>query len=335
MPQSDGATVVFLGRALKKTPDWADLLNVQSECDIDDLLRVADPSKQWFKDRAIDIIRDGSSLPGFSPSTVQLIRTMQDLESPMDIIAGTIELDPGLCMQCLKAANSASRGGHNIKSIDQAVSMLGTAEISRMAMAMGVMTGFNHLRIKVDWNRFWLHSLLVARLTHKIGSCYKESDGSEYLAGLLHDVGKLMLEHFFPREFENMLMRANGRQRSHWQTEAEMLGLTHAQIGAALCRTIDVHPRVVHAIRYHHEPLFPDSINAPFTNNGFLPCCLAVANALAKAVNTRFESNERMPDLDDLAEWHYMAEFETVASIDLDLETAREEAEIDIQAMSA
>lgn len=327
--------MVFFVERLKKPPASTDSEEVETECDIDDLLRIGDPSKQWFKDRATSIIHDRSSLPGFSPATVQLIRVVQDLDVSMEVIASAIELDPGLCVQCLKAANSAAHGGRNIKSVEQAVSMLGTVETSRMAMAMGVMTGFNHLRIKVDWKRFWLHSLLVARLTQRIGSCYKESDGSEYLAGLLHDVGKLMLEHFFPREFENMLMRANGRQRSHWQTEAEMLGITHAQIGAALCRVLDVHPRVVHAIRYHHEPLFPDSVNAPFTANGFLPCCLAVANALAKAVNTRFESNERMPDLDDLPEWHYMAEFETVASIDLDLETAREEAELDIQAMSA
>jgi HD-like signal output (HDOD) protein len=78
------------------------------------------------------------------------------------------------------------------------------------------MDTLSHLRIKIDWHRFWLHSgVLVARLIEKVAGSFRDVSGMEYLAGLLHDIGKIILEHYFPREFETIVLRSMERQCGH------------------------------------------------------------------------------------------------------------------------
>lgn len=75
-----------------------------------------------------------------------------------------------------------------------------------------------------------------------VAAGFRQATGTEYLAGLLHDSGKLMIEHHFPTEFEAILQRAWSARCGHFAAEREVLGLDHAQIGAAICHCLGVHP---------------------------------------------------------------------------------------------
>ena len=116
-------------------------------------------------------------------------------------------------------------------------------EVRRIAFTVGVMDSFSHLRIKIDWDRFWMHSILVARLSHKMAGAFRECSGAEYLSGLVHDIGKLFIEHYFPREFEQIIMKSLERRCGHSKIESEVLGIDHTQIGAAVCELLKLDTR--------------------------------------------------------------------------------------------
>lgn len=209
--------------------------NMQTyRADLASYLDVCRPSQLWVRDRLLEIFATGSGFPPFSAAVLKLARLAQDDDVGMDELTDLISKEPGLAANCLHAASTSRYGLGLVHSIRDAGLRMGTQEIRRMATSVGVMQGFHHLRVKVDWQRFWLHNLLVARLCDQIASAFRQSSGMEYLAGLLHDSGKMLIEHHFPQDFENILQRAWMAKRGHFIAEREILGLDHAQIGAAL-----------------------------------------------------------------------------------------------------
>ena len=131
----------------------------------------------------------------------------------------------------MKAATTVGAGGRNITNINQAIMYIGVKEMQRLAVSAEILDRFSRFRVEVDWQEFWLHSILVARLSPKIASSFKEVRGHEYLAGLLHDVGKLVLQNYFRGKSEEVIDNVAETKRPDHAVEAEVIGLDHAQIG--------------------------------------------------------------------------------------------------------
>jgi HD-like signal output (HDOD) protein len=187
-------------------------------------LQPTHPTKRWAADRMIELLVTGGTFPAFSVAVQKLVRLAEDDDVGMHQLAAIIDKEPGLAANCLRVAATMRFGTGVVRSVEDAALRLGTREIHRVACSLGVMNRFNHLKVNVNWDRFWLHSLLVARLSDRIAGAFRQSTGMEYLAGLLHDSGKLLLEHYLPREFENVLQRAWCSKRGHFVAEREMLG---------------------------------------------------------------------------------------------------------------
>jgi putative nucleotidyltransferase with HDIG domain len=208
------------------------------------------------------------------------------------------------------------------------------AEIRRIALTVGVMDTFSHLRIKIDWQRFWLHSVLVARLTDKVAGAFRDVNGMEYLAGLIHDIGKLILEHYFPREFECVVMRAMERQCGHAQAEMALIGIDHAQIGAAMCACLKTHPHILQAVHFHHNALHPAHTGNPDGDGGFLAACVNVADVLANLGDVSIGGEKPLLHaFEELPEWLYLNQWFNCRGLDLDLRTEIESAEAEIKAL--
>ena len=211
--------------------------------------------------------------------------------------------------------------------------MVGMSEIRRIALSMGVMKNFEHLKSQVDWNSFWLHSILVARLTERVAAAYRPLCGSEYLSGLLHDCGKLVLEHYFPEDFDRIIIRATERGSGHVVVEQEFLGVSHAQIGAAVCECLQAHLEVIRAVWYHHDPFNVQEGNQP-DNSKFLSACVGVADALTnyKQINIY---GARIMDYDkpfeELPEWQFLSQYQMSYGMDLDLDLEVEKAREDLK----
>ena len=195
------------------------------------------------------------------------------------------------------------------------------------------MKNFEHLKSQVDWGMFWLHSLLVARLTERVAAAYRPPGGSEYLAGLLHDCGKLVLEHYFPEDFDRIIIRATERACGHVLVEKEFIGVSHAQIGAAICECLQAHLEVIRGVWYHHEP-FDQSLEGQPDNSKFLAACVSVADALAnyKQLNifgARIMDYEQ--PFDELPEWKFLGQYQMSYGLELDLDFELEKAREDLK----
>lgn len=296
-------------------------------------LQSSDPEKQWVVDRLIELVGKDSVIPSFPDVAMQLCSLVQREASTIEDFADVISLDPGLTARCLQAASSVSFAARPIDSIQQALMLIGVQEIRRIALAVATIGAFSEFRAKIDWRRFWLHNVMVARLAEKVASSFRQTSGMEYLAGLLHDIGKLLIEHCFPREFEKIVTETHDRKCGYMVVEREVLGLDHTQIGAALCETMHTYDHVLRATWFHHDPLNSSHTADPRGDGGFLAVCVAIADRLAH----RDSAWSAGMDLDSTKieqspEWSFLQRLYLPKRFDLDLNTELKKAQADLSA---
>jgi putative nucleotidyltransferase with HDIG domain len=155
--------------------------------------------------------------------------------------------------------------------------------------------------------KLWNHSIKVAALAQKI-AVYEHSDVDEaFLAGLLHDVGKLLLAVNRPEEYAGILKASHANGGPVWQEEIAQIGCTHAELGAELLATWNFPLSIVEAVALHHHP-------AQFFIQGFSPLTAAhAANALVHEFAGKSQSPLEMPYLSDLGleerleAWRFLA----------------------------
>lgn len=302
---------------------------------VDETFLAIHPAKRWVHDRIVQLLSSEAVVPSFSSVAMKLTNMVHDDSLGLDELAEVVSLDQGISVRCLRVASTSAYGGYAISNIQEALMRIGMKEMRRLALTFGVMENFNHLRIKIEWRRFWLHSLLVARLTDRLAGAFRDVSGAEYLAGLLHDIGKLILEHYFPREFEAIIMRAMERRCGHAAAEFDLLGLDHTCIGAALCQCLKVHPHIIHAVRFHHQALHPAHTCDPEGDGGFLAACVSVADTLANLGHVNIGGAvELASSLEDMPEWKYLTQFYSCRGLSLDLDEEIARAEEEIKAIS-
>ena len=290
------------------------------------------PELEWAADKLLKLMCGEVIIPPMSAAAIKLGQISRDENVTMEAVAKVISMDPGLASDCIRVASSVGFAGRRITDIEQALMLIGMKQIRRIAFACGVMKKFTHLKSNVDWNKFWLHSVLVARLTERVSEAFRPSSGSEYLAGLLHDSGKLLLEHNFPEYFDSIIIRATERACGHVAVEPEFIGVTHAQIGAAICECLQVHVEVLRAVWFHHDP-FNQGLTSQPDNSKFLAACVSVADALANYQHTNiFGSRIVDTPFEELPEWQFLSQYNMSGGLELDLEMEIAKAQEDLSA---
>lgn len=241
--------------------------------------------------RVLDIFKEGERLPTF-PETLQSLQKLLAQENvTVDSVADLVGQDVGLSAQLIRLANSPMyRGFDEMRTIHEALIRIGLREVRSAAASAAIITEFRQTPVNIDWKRFWTHSLLVARLTERICQTYRSLEGGEYLAGLLHDVGKLVMFQHMPAEFERVLTEANQTGKTMFETENELFGLNHAQIGGALCLRWNLHPKVWGAVLHHHE----------IERGRFWAACIHVADQLANGCHHNIHENKAYWNNEDL-----------------------------------
>lgn len=302
---------------------------------MDEYLQVLDPSKQWVRDRLVNVLNEEGVVPSFSEAAVRLLALTQNPNTSVEELSGVIALDPGLATRCLQVASSVAFAARPIDSVEQAIMMIGVRQIRRIALSVGTIDTFAHFKLKIDWKRFWLHNILVARLSDKLASTFRECSGLEYLAGLLHDIGKLIIERFFPREFEQIVLGAYAKECSHAAMERELLGIDHTQIGAAMCELLEVHNHLRNAIRFHHDPLNRRHRADAAGDGGFLAACVSVADQLANSGSPYFADAAGIAGpVEKKPEWLFLCTLAHPGRFDLNLPSEIEQAQSDLQAFA-
>jgi len=205
------------------------------------------------------LIEGGRQLPTLPVLVLQVQRALaNDRSGPRDI-AHLIERDPVLAARVLRLANSAAFSrGDPITTIGAAVGRLGMNHVRSLCLAVGVVRAFGNSYRRLDHQRYWQHSVAVGmvaeRLTH-MSKRYAQVDGEEaYVAGLLHDVGLLVCDQFFPAEFAAIEEETDRESIGRWRVETTRLGLDHGDIGGQVLSRWQLPAGVMEAVAAHHHP---------------------------------------------------------------------------------
>lgn len=173
-------------------------------------------------------------------------------------ISEIIRRDPSLTARLLRLVNSVYYGLTTpINSIEDAVFYLGIRQIRQLAMVTPVIEDFTRLagNTPFPWREFWQHCIGVAIMTREVISCVQSPvDDSDYVAGLVHDVGRIVMAATFPDHFVEIQRRARLDPRPLLELETEVLGMQHTELGALYLQSHNLPDIMIETARYHHEP---------------------------------------------------------------------------------
>ena len=210
-------------------------------------------------DQLLDIVKDASKLPTLPELYQKLTEQLNSSTSTSHDIAGIISQDISMTAKILQLVNSAFFGlPRNIDSIDQAVSLLGVETINSVVLTAGVFDTFKESQVKAFSIRdIYSHSIATGTYASRmVKSRIKDRKIAEeaMLAGMTHDFGKLVFISTGHADWEAAFKRHKEEKRPLHELEQEMLGITHAEVGAYLLGLWAFSDEIVEAVAFHHYP---------------------------------------------------------------------------------
>lgn len=214
-------------------------------------------------------------LPSLPQTLVQLIDACNDPDRDIASVGLIVSRDAPLAARVLQLANSAFLGARSsFTDIGQAVIYLGMDTLRNLAISISVHDAFSteQSNSRFNFEEFWFHSLFCAVIAKELAERSRYNNPSEaYLAGLLHDIGKCLLNSSFPDLFPETRGKTVGEILA---TEKKLFGKSHAEAGADLVRHWHLEDRIAESIHTHHD--HADSAEEP----GRLSLLLNLANQL-------------------------------------------------------
>ncbi|MEW6327192.1 MAG: HDOD domain-containing protein [Thermodesulfobacteriota bacterium] len=235
-------------------------------------------------------------LPPFPMVIEQVLRVVENPRSSLADLTKVILNDPSLTSMILKVINSAYYGFNGkISTVSHAVSLLGLNEVKNLALSLPINdTLFTKNRsFGLGQADLWVHSVGVGICGRKIGEKVRYPVPEEaFVAGLLHDIGKTLLNDVFPDRFDQALHRAEEQQRPLVDIEQELLTISHATIGSWLAQHWKLPEPLTTAIQNHHQPL----TTIPDGDTGIhLEAIIFLADFLAKFLSLGFSGDRYLP----------------------------------------
>ena len=211
-------------------------------------------------DKAItveEIVQDVSTIHSLPLFYSRLDEAINHPRSSITDIGKVISEDQGLTARILKLANSPLFGYFSkIETISQAVTIIGIQQVRDLAMALSVMDVFAGIpKELINMEQFWRHSIATGLTARLLATSQRESNLERFfVAGILHDVGRLIMFIKLPELCMEMLEECKEHNRLLYHVEKERLGFDHAEIGGNLLRKWKIPPSVAEPTEYHHRP---------------------------------------------------------------------------------
>ncbi|MBS12868.1 MAG: HD family phosphohydrolase [Gemmatimonadetes bacterium] len=217
------------------------------------------------KQRLRQVTEKVIGLPSLPTVVTQLINLVGDPATSARDISQLISADQALTAKILKVANSAFYGfPRKIATVQLAIVVLGFETVKNLGLSVAVLKRFQAGKAHplFDRQQFWEHAIgcgVAARmLAHKRS---KKLEPEAFVAGILHDIGKLILIEYFPDEFGEALELAHEELLTISEAEMKVIGVTHAEIGGWLAEKWNLPETLVQAITHHHDPMAMEDPN--------------------------------------------------------------------------
>lgn len=211
---------------------------------------------------AKELVSAGKDLKVASQAALQLVSLLDRPDVCNDDVVQILRYDNVLTAKLLRACNSSAFGfSEPVSSVDQAVLLLGHQQILQVVLALEFsatmvvpLPGY-----AVEAKELWHHSLATASAAEVLakGGLDVEVDSAvAFTAGMLHDIGKLLLSQVLTEELQlQVRSRINLEQMARVDAERAVIGVDHAEAGAALLDSWKLPAEIVDAVRHHHQPV--------------------------------------------------------------------------------
>jgi putative nucleotidyltransferase with HDIG domain len=203
-----------------------------------------------------EIVQDVSTIHSLPLFYSRLDEAINHPRSSITDIGKIISEDQGLTARILKLANSPLFGYFSkIDTISQAVTIIGIQQVRDLALAASVMDIFKGIPEElINMEQFWRHSIATGLTARLIATSQRESNLERFfVAGILHDVGRLIMFIKLPELCLELLQESWENKRLLYQVERERLSFDHGEVGGCLLRKWKIPPRVAEPVEYHHR----------------------------------------------------------------------------------
>ncbi len=246
------------------------------------------------------IVQDVRDLPTLPTVAIEVRRLVDDQTSSISNIVAVVEQDVALTGRILRISNSAYYGiPRKVDNLKMAMVILGVREIVNLVTSVSVLRMFQNQDIKDGFNikEFWMHCATCAEMTVGLYEGMKLiMPSSAYIAGLLHDVGKMLLFQYFPEYHEACLEYASENKVRMVDAEVKLLGIDHGHIGSWLTKRWNIPEDITAAIAQHH-------IRPPDSPDNGLPTIVDWADRLFYLMKNR-NANETVETLKSSPKWN-------------------------------
>lgn len=240
------------------------------------------------------VLAHAHALPALPEIVARILDMLGDEDANAEVLSRHIINDPAVAARILAVANSGAMGASGrVDSIRQAIMLLGVSRVREITLATAIIDRFKAAP-PFDARRLWLHSVAVAICAQEVARTAELDVDVAYTAGLLHDVGKLLLFAVDPVAYAGALRLKSGRDIDIVDAEREMFGVDHAHVGGELARLWKLPEMVADAIATHHV----SDVDAPENE---MADAVHVAEVLSYALDLGCGDDARVPMLYDLS----------------------------------
>ncbi len=207
--------------------------------------------------KAIDLAKKSSTLASLPAVFIRLNEAVNNPLSSVNQIARIISEDAGLSARLLHIANSALyQYPARIDNIAVAATVIGTEQLRDLALATSVLTIFKNIPADlVHMEHFWCHSIACGVAAKTMGAFHQEHALERFfLAGVLHDIGRLVIFQTCGEEARLILEKSRREGKHLFETEKEILGFDHAEVGGLLLERWKIPNNLVEMVSCHHDP---------------------------------------------------------------------------------
>lgn len=247
------------------------------------------------------LIAQAPEVPSLPDIFIRLDQAINDPRCSLSDISHIIGSDTGLSARLLRLANSAFYSfPAKIDTITRALTLVGTRQLRDLVLATAVIRTFKKVPPRLaDMDAFWRHSVAVG-VAARIIAIYQREVNVEhyYVAGILHDIGRLVQYLLIPDECVMCYEIANSRTLPLYQAEREHLGFDHADTGHALLAEWNLPTSLIDPVAHHHRP--SQSVAYPRE-----AAVLHLADIVANAFGFGSSGEHLVPPLDDAA-WNLL-----------------------------
>ena len=207
--------------------------------------------------KPISIEKQIADLPPLPITVSNVMRVTSDPESSANDLAKTILPDQAMCVAILKIANSALYGRpKKVSSLETAIAVLGMNEVESIVLGKAAVTTFKKLLAnnKKDLDTFWEHGFTCGLSARSIGEHLNIASGQFFIAGLLHDIGKLAMLLAFGEKYETAKWMTGFSTAAKFEEEKHTFSISHDVLGSRLLQHWQFPDTLLIALRCHHMP---------------------------------------------------------------------------------